>query len=112
MSVGAPFIPGLRQYRISVAGTDPAAVTALVGPRRQERLHIQVRAQLARQDDDFEVSIQGYPVGRLSRAAAQAFDRITRYGNRSPHEIFECGALISGTVGNYSVRLDLPLGDD
>lgn len=112
MAVDIPFIPGPKQYRIAVAGADPAAITALVGLRRQERLHIQVRAELALQDDLVEVSIQGHRVGHLSPRATQALHRIVRYGERSPYETFECTALIQGTAGQLAVRLDLPIGDD
>lgn len=110
MGLGVAFIPGPRQYQINVAA-EQAALVSLCGPRRQERLNIQVRAQLALQDDLVEVSIQGHEVGHLSRQQTEALDRIVRYGERSPHETFECAALISGTVGNYSLRLDLPIGD-
>lgn len=107
------FIPGPKQYRVRIDddSAQQAALAALVGPRRQERLHIQVRAQLALQDD-VQVSIQGHQVGRLAQANAQALHRIVRYGERSPHETFECAALIVGTVGDYRVLLDLPLSDD
>jgi hypothetical protein len=109
------FIPGSRQYRIAVAGdsSQQASLVKLVGPRRQERLSIKVRAQLVLQDDDPQVlvSINGHQVGHLSRSNGQALHRIVRYGERSPHETFECAALIHGTVGQLGVRLDLPLDD-
>lgn len=111
----APFIPGPRQYRVNVAGdnTQQSNLCALVGPRRQERLHIKVRAQLLLQDDEPEVlvSINGDQVGHLTRVNVQALRRIVRYGERSPHETFECAALIQGVVGQLGARLDLPLED-
>lgn len=107
-----PFIPGPRQYRVNVHCPDQAPIAALVGPRRQERLHIKVRARLTLQDDEVQVSIQAHQVGQLSHAAAQALRRIVRYGERSPHESFQCEALIHGTAGQLGVRLDLPLSDD
>ncbi|MGZ3184386.1 MAG: hypothetical protein ACXU8N_18270 [Telluria sp.] len=106
-----PYIPGPKQYRINFIA-DQAALNSLVGPRRQERLRIQVRGQLALQDDLVAVSIQGHRVGHLSRSNTQALHRIVRYGERSPHETFECAALITGVVGQLGVRLDLPFEDD
>lgn len=110
-----PFIPGSKQYRIAVSddSSQQNTLSALVGPRRQERLNIKVRAHLALQDDEPEilVSINGKQVGHLTRASAQALRRIVRYGERSPHESFECAALIHGVVGQLGVRLDLPLED-
>lgn len=115
MGIGLAFIPGPRQYRVDVDGdsSKQASLIKLVGPRRQERLHIKVRAQLVLQDDDPQVlvSINGQEVGYLSFANGQALHRIVRYGERSPHEAFECAALIHGTVGQLGVRLDLPLDD-
>ena len=113
MANGAPFIAGLKQYRVDVAGhgTQQAGLSSLVGARRQERLHFKARAQLALQEDLVEVSIRGHQVGHLSPTATQAFHRIVRYGQRSPHETFECAALIHGTADQLSVRLDLPLDD-
>lgn len=111
----SPFIPGPRQYRIDVAGdtSQQSSLAKLVGPRRQEMLNIKVRAQLLLQDDDPQVlvSIDGHQVGHLSSADGQALHRIVRYGERSPHEAFECAALIHGTVGQLGIRLDLPLDD-
>lgn len=110
------FIPGPRQYHISVAAdsTQQAGLAALCGPRRQERLHIQVRAQLALQDAHPQVlvSIKGHQVGYLPGPLSEALHRIVRYGERSPHETFECAALITGVVGQLGVRLDLPFEDD
>jgi hypothetical protein len=110
-----PFISGPKQFRINVSGdsSQQAALAALVGPRRQERLNIKVRAQLALQDDDSRVlvSVQDHQVGYLARAAAQALHRIVRYGERSPHQAFECAALIHGMAGQLGVQLDLPLED-
>lgn len=106
-----PFIYGSKQYRIAIAA-DQAALARLVGPRRQERLHIQARAQLVPQGDIVKVSIQGHQVGHLSPRAAQALDRIVRYGERSPHQTFECAALLRGSAGQIGVQLDLPLDED
>jgi hypothetical protein len=112
---GIPFIGGSRNFRINVEGgvSQQASLSALVGPRRQERLNIKVRAQLVLQDDDPQVvvSINGQQIGYLSRAQGQALHRIVRYGERSPHETFECAALIHGAAGQLGVRLDLPLED-
>lgn len=115
MATGTPFIPGPREYRVGVPGdsTQQRNLVALCGPRRQERLHIHVRAQLVLQDEDpqVQVSIQDRPMGHLSPAAADALHRIVRYGERSPHEAFECAALITGISGRLRVQLDLPIGD-
>lgn len=111
-----PFIPGIRQFRINVSGdsSQQVALTALVGSRRQERLDIKVCAYLVLQDEEPQVLvfIQDRQVGHLSRAAAQALHRIVRYGERSPHQTFECAALIHGIAGQLGVRLDLPLDED
>lgn len=111
----APFIPGSRKYRITVSGDSDqqSSLSNLVGRRLQERLNIKVRAQLVLQDAAPEVlvSINGQQVGHLSPAKGKALHRIVRYGERSSHETFECGALIYGTVGQLGVRLDLPLED-
>lgn len=114
MNLKTLFINGPRQYRISVLGDSnlQAAINSLVGTRRQERLNIKLRAQLALHDDLVEVSIEGHHVGHLSRANTEALHRIVRYGERSPHENFECAGLIGGILGNYAVRLDLPISDD
>lgn len=112
MPTSIPFIPGPKQYRIDVPYPDQAALTALVGPRRQEELRIKVRARLLQDDTtEVQVSINGLPVGYLSCAHTRALDRIVRYGARSAHESFECAALIHGTAGQLGVRLDLPIGD-
>jgi hypothetical protein len=107
------FIRGSKQFRTIVTGgsTQQAALIGMVGPRRHERLHIQARAQLVLQPDQVEVSIQGHQLGHLPRLDTQALHRIVRYGERSLRETFECAALITGTVGIYSVRLDLPVDD-
>jgi hypothetical protein len=115
MGSGIPFIPGTRQFRINVSSniSQLASLVDLVGPRRQERLNIKVRAQLVLQDADplVLVLIQQREVGYLSSSDAQALHRIVRYGVRSPHEAFECAALIHGTVDQLGVRLDLPIED-
>lgn len=113
LSSKPPFIPGPKQFRIIVVGdsAQQTAIVNLVGARHQERLHIQTRPQLVLQPDQVEVSIQGLQLGHLSRPDTQALHRIVRYGERSPYETFECAALITGTVGAYSVRLDLPFDD-
>lgn len=122
-----PFIPGPRQYGIDVAGESfyPESFAALVGARRLEGVKIEVRAQLALQDNNphdrqaVQVTIQGHPVGHLSREHARAFRRAVRYGKLSEHETFECAALIcggwdrgDGDAGHFGVRLDLALDED
>lgn len=108
----SPLIPGDRRYAVRVTNDSAQQETLvkLVGPRRQEKLHIKVRAQLALQDDDpcVVVSINGQEIGTLSRTNAQALNRIVRYGKRSTYLSFECAALIHGTVDQLGVRLDLP----
>lgn len=112
----SPLIPGNRRYAVRVTNDTAqlANLVKLVGPRRQERLHIKVRAQLALQDDDpyVVVSINDQEIGTLSLTNAQALNRIVRYGERSTHLAFECAALIHGTVDQLGVRLDLPLDND
>lgn len=110
------FIRGSRRYA-TIVGSDiaqQANLIKLVGPRRQERLNIKLRAQLALQDEEPQVLvlINGEEVGSLSCADGQALHRIVRYGERSPHQTFECAALIYGTVDQLGVRLDLPFDHD
>lgn len=127
MTAEVPFIRGPGYYPINVAGESfyPEAFAALCGPRSQEPVNIEVRAQLALQDDNVHdkhavrVSIQGHQVGHLPREAARAFRRTVRYGKHAEHEVFECAAIICGGwdrgadgAGNYGVRLDLQLSDD
>jgi hypothetical protein len=122
-----PFIFGPREYRINVAGESfyPESFASLCGPRRGEAVNIRVRAQLQLQDDNMhdkpavQVTINGLPVGHLSREHARAFRRTVRYGRLSEHELFECEAVIcggwdhgDGNVGNFGVRLDLSLDDE
>jgi hypothetical protein len=122
----APFIRGPGEYRINVAGESfyLDAFAALVGPRREEGVQIEARAQLTLQDDNVHdkhavmVSINGHQVGHLSREHARAFRRSVRYGPLSAHEQFECAALIcggwdrgGGDAGHFGVRLDLVLDD-
>lgn len=116
MGSAIPFVAGPKQYcvNVTVERSDKANLALLCGPRRQERLNIQVRSQLLLQDEEPQVLvfIQDRQIGHLSRAAAQALHRIVRYGERSPHQTFECAALIHGIAGQLGVRLDLPLDED
>ena len=127
VNIEVPFIRGPGHYPINVAGESfyPQAFAALCGPRAQEPVNIEVRAQLALQDDNehdkhaVRVSIQGHQVGHLPREAARAFRRTVRYGKLSEYEVFECAAIICGgwdrgpgDRGDFGVRLDLPQDDD
>lgn len=122
----SPFIRGSGQYSINVAGESfyPESFTALIGPRVEESVNVEKRAQLTLQDDNphdkhaVRVTIDGYPVGHLSREHARAFRRTVRYGQLAEHETFECSALIcggwnrgEGDAGHFGVRLDLNLDD-
>jgi hypothetical protein len=122
-----PFIKGPGQYRINVAGESfySESFAILVGQRNEEGVQIEMRAQITLQDHNehdrqaVQVTIQGHPVGHLSREHARAFRRTVRYGTLSEHEVFECAALICGgwdrggtDVGNFGVRLDLAFDDD
>lgn len=113
-------------FAIDVAGESfyPDSFAALCGPRSVEAVNIAKRAQLTLQDDNphdkfaVRVTIDGYPVGHLSREHARAFRRTVRYGELSKYETFECAAMIcggwdkgNGDAGNYGVRLDLTLDD-
>ena len=126
MESNIPFIQGPGEYHINVAGESfyPDAFAALVGPRREEAVQIAARAQLTLQDDNVHdkhavmVTIDGHPVGHLSREHARAFRRSVRYGPLAVHEQFECAALIcggwdrgDGNAGHFGVRLDLVLDD-
>lgn len=109
------FIPAQREYRIAITTDESQQInlSGLCGPRRQERLKIKTRAQLELRDDDaaVRVFIEGIDVGCLTKTSTRAFHRIVRYGERSPHQAFECAALIHGISGTLSVNLDLPLED-
>jgi hypothetical protein len=125
--VDIPVICGAGSFRIDVAGESfyEESFAALCGERTIEGVRIELRARLTLQDDNpydkhaVRVTIQGHPVGHLSRDHARAFRRRVRYGALSQHEVFECAALIcggwdrgDGDVGNYGVRLDLVLDDE
>ncbi len=122
-----PVMKGSRSFRVDVAGESfyEESFAALCGERTIEGIRIEVRARLTLQDDNphdkhaVRVTIQGHPVGHLSRDHARAFRRQVRYGPLSAHEVFECAALIcggwdrgEGDVGNYGVRLDLHFEND
>ncbi len=119
-----PLLPGSGQYRIDVAGESfyRESFLALAGPRTIEGVRIDARAVLALQDNNpydkhaVRVTIQGYPVGHLSRDDARALRRMVRYGPLSVHEVFECMARIvggwdrgDGDTADFGVRLDLDL---
>jgi len=121
-----PWIVGPGYFAVNVAGESfyPESFTALCGPRMEDGVNIETRAQLDLQDDNphdkhaVRVSIQGHPVGYLSREHARAFRRTVRYGELSMYETFECAAVICGGwdrgkdgAGHFGVRLDLNLGD-
>lgn len=125
--VDVPVLSGTGNYRVDVAGESfyEESFAALCGERTIEGFRIEVRARLTLQDDNphdkhaVQVTIQGHPVGHLSRDHARAFRRRVRYGDLSSHEVFECGALICGgwdhgpeDVGNFGVRLDLDLREE
>lgn len=122
-----PFIKGPGRYLVNVAGESfyPESFAFLCGPRQEDGVNIEARAQLDLQDDNphdkyaVRVSIQGHPVGHLSREHARTFRRTVRYGELSMHETFECAAVICGGwdrgedgAGHFGVRLDLNLDDD
>lgn len=121
-----PVVCGPGEYRINVAGESfyLDSFAALIGQRSEDSVNIEKRAQLTLQDDNphdkhaVRVTIDGYPVGHLSREHARAFRRTVRYGQLAEHEIFECAALIcggwdrgEGDAGHFGVRLDLNLDD-
>nr|WP_314540070.1 HIRAN domain-containing protein [uncultured Massilia sp.] len=120
-------IKGSGAFSFDVAGESfyPDSFSSLCGPRSAEAVNIAKRAQLALQDDNphdkyaVRVTIDGYPVGHLSREHARAFRRTVRYGELSMYEAFECAAIIcggwdkgNGDAGNYGVRLDLQLDEN
>ncbi|WP_449406066.1 HIRAN domain-containing protein [Massilia phosphatilytica] len=125
--IAIPVIPGIGSFRVDVAGESfyEESFAALCGDRTIEGVRMEVRARLTLQDDNphdkhaVQVTIQGHPVGHLSRDHARAFRRRVRYGELSAYEVFECGALICGgwdhgpgDVGNFGVRLDLDLREE
>lgn len=118
---------GLSKYRIDVAGESfyDDSFKELCGERTIEGIRIEATARLTLCDDNphdkyaVRVTINGYPVGHLSREDARAFRRLVRYGSLAEHEEFECAAVIrggwdrgEGDVGNFGVRLDLLLNDE
>lgn len=127
MSDTIPSIVGPGSYSIDVAGESfyPESFATLCGPRSSDGTVLHVRARLHLQDDNphdkhaVQITIDGHPVGHLSRVNARAFRRTVRYGELSIYESFECAALICGgwdrgfgDRGNFGVRLDLLLDDD
>jgi len=126
MNEAPPFIRGNGNYSVNVAGESfyPESFALLVGPRNEDGVNLEKRAQLALQDDNphdrqaVRVTIDGHPVGHLSREHARAFRRSVRYGPLAEHETFECAAIIcggwdrgNGDAGHFGVRLDLNLDD-
>lgn len=124
---GVPFIRGRAGYHVDVAGESfyDDSFKELCGERTIEGIRKEMTAQLELCDDNphdkraVRVTIQGYPVGHLSREDARAFRRLVRYGSLAEHEVFECAALIvggwdrgEGELGHFGVRLDLILHDD
>lgn len=126
MIADIPFIGGTGRFSINVAGESfyAGSFAVLVGPRNEEGVNIETRAQLTLQEDNphdkyaVQVTIDGNPVGHLSREHARAFRRTVRYGKLAEHETFECAAIIcggwdrgDGNAGYFGVRLDLNLDD-
>lgn len=122
-----PFIAGPSLFRVDVAGESfyEASFAALCGERTLEGVKISAQAKLHLQDDNpydrsaVAVTIDGHPVGHLSRDNARAFRRMVRYGKLSMFEVFGCAALVvggwdrgDGDVGNFGVKLDLLFADD
>jgi hypothetical protein len=125
--VEIPVISGTGNFLVDVAGESfyEESFAALCGERTIEGIRVEVTAQMELCDDNphdnraVRVTIQGYPVGHLSREDARAFRRLIRYGSLAEHEVFECAALIvggwdrgEGELGHFGVRLDLILHDD
>jgi hypothetical protein len=125
--VEIPVISGTGTFLVDVAGESfyEESFAALCGERTIEGIRVEVTAQMELCDDNphdnraVRVTIQGYPVGHLSREDARAFRRLVRYGSLAEHEVFECAALIvggwdrgEGQLGNFGVRLDLILYED
>ena len=126
MTLEIPFIRGSQEYSVNVAGESfyLDSFTILIGQRSEDGVNIEKRAQLTLQDDNphdkyaVRVTIDGLPVGHLSREHARAFRRTVRYGQLAEHETFECAAIIcggwdrgDGDAGHFGVRLDLNLND-
>jgi hypothetical protein len=123
----APFIVGPLKFRVDVAGESfyEASFAELCGPRTIVGIQKEATAQLRLQDDNphdraaVAVTIDGHPVGHLSREDARAFRRTVRYGVHSTFEAFQCAAMIvggwdrgDGDAGHFGVKLDLALNDD
>ena len=126
MNSDSPFIRGSGTYSVNLAGESfyQESFAALVGPRSEDGVNLEIQAQLTLQDDNLHdkhavgVTIRGYPVGHLSREHARAFRRTVRYGQLAKHETFKCAAVIcggwdrgEGDAGHFGVRLDLDLDD-
>lgn len=127
MSEDIPQITGPGRFAINVAGESYhlASFEAICGPRCEDGVEMEVRAQLTLQDDNphdkhaVRVDVLGHQVGHLPREVARDFRRAVRYGKLSEYEAFECAAIIrggwdrgGGDAGHYGVRLDLPQDDD
>jgi hypothetical protein len=122
-----PVISGTGRFLVDVAGESfyEESFAALCGERTIEGIRVNVAAQMELCDDNphdnraVRVTIQGHPVGHLSREDARAFRRLVRYGSLAEHEVFECAAVIvggwdrgEGNLGHFGVRLDLNLYED
>lgn len=127
LEIEVPFIAGPLTFRVDVAGESfyEESFAELCGPRTLEGFRLAASARLTLQEDNIHdraavaVTIDGHPVGHLSRDCARAFRRSVRYGTLSAFEVFECAALIVGgwdrggsDEGNFGVKLDLALFDD
>lgn len=125
--VAIPFLVGTAGYKINVVGESfyEASFLSLCGARTIAGVTMEASARLTLQDDNPHdkyavcVTIQGHPVGHLSRDDARAFRRLVRYGELSLSEVFECAAKVcggwdrgEGDIGAFGVRLNLKLGDE
>lgn len=126
-NIAVPSLEGVGLYRINVAGESfyEDSFLDLCGAKTIAGVDMKFIARLTLQDDNpydkhaVAVTIQGFPVGHLSRIDARAFRRCVRYGALSSSEVFECAAIVRGgwdrgerDIAGFGVRLDLQLADD
>jgi len=118
-----PRLVGDGAYAVEVAGgaNYQASFEKICGKRTADCINRKTEARLILEDDNrldkqaVRVSIEGYTVGYLPRAAARNFRRAVVGVGLGRVLVFECAAHIrggwdygNGRQGNYGVWLDLP----
>lgn len=118
-----PRLVGDGCYAVEVAGGTNylASFEKICGNRTADCINRKTEAFLILEDDNrldkqaVRVSIEGYTVGYLPRAAARSFRHAVVGVGLGQVVVFECAAYIrggwdygNGRQGNYGVWLDLP----